>query len=89
MKHTAAEGKVAVAYYVDENGNRTRIAEQHYDAEKGEMTMVLDHFSIYAIVDEEPSSDEGIPIIVIVMMSIFAILDALILIVAFLYVRGS
>ena len=53
------------------------------------MTMVLDHFSIYAIVDEEPSSDEGIPIIVIVMMSIFAILDALILIVAFLYVRGS
>lgn len=27
-------------------------------AEKGEMTMALDHFSIYTIVDEEPVEDK-------------------------------
>lgn len=49
-----ANGKDVVAYYVDENVKRTRVSEQCYDAEKGEMTMILDHFSIYVIMDEEP-----------------------------------
>lgn len=61
VKHTAAEGKDAVAYYVDGEGNRTKVAEQYYDAEKGEMTMVLDHFSIYVIMDEEP--EQAVPYI--------------------------
>ena len=61
VKHTAAEGKDAVAYYVDGEGNRTKVAEQYYDAEKGEMTMVLDHFSIYVITDEEP--EQAVPYI--------------------------
>lgn len=61
VKHTAAEGKGAVAYYVDGEGNRTKVTEQYYDAEKGEMTMVLDHFSIYVIMDEEP--EQAVPYI--------------------------
>ena len=59
VKHIAAEGKNAVAYYVDDNGRMTKVADQAYDAEKGEMTMVLDHFSIYTIVDEEPAETGG------------------------------
>lgn len=55
VKHAAVESKDAVAYYIDDEGNRVKVAEQHYDAEKGEMTMVLDHFSVYNIVNENPS----------------------------------
>ena len=58
VKHAAVDGKTPVAYYVDGDGNRTRVAEQYYDAEKEEMTMVLDHFSIYTIVDESPAGEE-------------------------------
>jgi len=58
VKHIAAEGKKAVAYYVDDNGKMTKVADQSYDAVKGEMTMVLDHFSIYTIVDEDPVEDK-------------------------------
>ena len=58
VKHAAVEGKKAVAYYVDEDGRMTKVADQTYDAEKGEITMVLDHFSIYTIVDEEPVEDK-------------------------------
>lgn len=58
VKHIAAEGKTAVAYYVDDNGKMTKVADQSYDAVKGEMTMALDHFSIYTIVDEEPVEDK-------------------------------
>ena len=42
VKHAAAEGKKAVAYYVDDDGRMTKVADQTYDAEKGEMAMVLD-----------------------------------------------
>ena len=73
VKHTAADGKTPVAYYVDENGNRTRVAEQHYDAEKEEMTMVLDHFSIYTIVDEDVSSD-ALPYAVLFTLGLIVIL---------------
>ena len=66
-----------------------KVADQTYDAEKGEMTMVLDHFSIYTIVDEEPSSEEALPILVIVMVSVFAVLDVLILVGAIRATRGE
>ena len=89
VKHTAAEGKKAVAYYVDDDGRMTKVADQAYDAKKGEMTMVLDHFSIYTIVDEEPSSEEALPILVIVMVSVFAVLDVLILVGAIRSTRGE
>lgn len=55
VKHAAVEGKDAVAYYIDDEGNRVKVTEQYYDAEKGEMTMLLDHFSIYNIVNETSS----------------------------------
>lgn len=73
VKHAAADGKTPVAYYVDENGNRTKVADQTYDAEKGEMTMVLDHFSLYTIVDEEPA-EEGLPYAVLLTIGLIVIL---------------
>ena len=73
MKHVAVDGKTPVAYYVDENGNRTKVAEQSYDAEKGEMTMILDHFSLYTIVDESPAG-EGLPVAVLVMTAIIVLI---------------
>ncbi len=85
VKHAAVEGRAAVAYYVSEDGTMTKVSDQSYDSEREEMTMILDHFSIYTIVDEEPSSEEGIPIIV--MVAIFAALGVLIMIGAFRYVR--
>ncbi len=69
VKHAAVDGKTPVAYYVDGDGNRTGVAEQHYDAEKEEMTMVLDHFSIYTIVDESPAGEE-LPVAVLVMTAV-------------------
>lgn len=73
VKHIAAEGKTAVAYYVDDNGRMTKVADQSYDAVKGEMTMVLDHFSIYTIVDESPAG-EGLPVAVLVMTAVIALI---------------
>ncbi len=73
VKHAAVDGKTPVAYYVDGDGNRTRVAEQHYDAEKEEMTMVLDHFSIYTIVDESPAGEE-IPVAVLVMTAVIVLI---------------
>ncbi len=73
VKHVAVDGKTPVAYYVDGDGNRTRVAEQHYDAEKEEMTMVLDHFSIYTIVDESPAG-EGLPVAVLVMTAVIVLI---------------
>ncbi|AMH95247.1 adhesin-like protein [methanogenic archaeon ISO4-H5] len=73
VKHAATDGKTPVAYYVDENGNRTKVAEQSYDAEKGEMTMVLDHFSLYTIVDEDLSSD-ALPYAVLFTLGLIVIL---------------
>lgn len=73
VKHAAVDGKTPVAYYVDGNGNRTKVAEQHYDAEKEEMTMVLDHFSIYTIVDESPAGEE-LPVTVLVMTAVIVLI---------------
>ena len=73
VKHAAVDGKTPVAYYVDGDGNRTRVAEQHYDAEKEEMTMVLDHFSIYSIVDESPAGEE-LPVAVLVMTAVIVLI---------------
>ena len=75
VKHIAAEGKKAVAYYVDDNGKMMKVADQTYDAEKGEMTMVLDHFSIYTIVDEEPAEEKGLPVAVLACLGMIVILS--------------
>ena len=73
VKHAAVDGKTPVVYYVDGDGNRTKIAEQRYDAEKEEMTMVLDHFSIYTIVDESPAGEE-IPVAVLIMTAVIVLI---------------
>ncbi len=73
VKHAATDGKTPVAYYVDENGNMAKVAEQHYDAEKEEMTMVLDHFSLYTIVDEAPAGEE-IPVAVLIMTAVIVLI---------------
>ena len=75
VKHIAAEGKKAVAYYVDDDGRMTKVADQTYDAEKGEMTMVLDHFSIYTIVDEDPVEEKELPVTVLVCLGMIVILS--------------
>ena len=49
------------------------VAEQHYDAEKEEMTMVLDHFSIHTIVDESPAGEE-IPVAVLIMTAVIVLI---------------
>ena len=73
VKHAAVDGKTPVVYYVDENGNKTKIAEQRYDAEKEEMTIVLDHFSICTIVDESPAGEE-IPVAVLIMTAVIVLI---------------
>lgn len=75
VKHIAAEGKKAVAYYVDDNGKMMKVADQTYDTEKGEMTMVLDHFSIYTIVDEDPVEEKELPVTVLVCLGMIVILS--------------
>ena len=75
VKHAAAEGKKAVAYYVDDDGRMTKVVDQSYDAEKGEMTMVLDHFSIYTIVDEEPAEEKELPVTVLACLGMIVILS--------------
>ena len=79
VKHVAVEGKTAVVYYVDDNGKMTKVAEQSYDAEKGEMTMVLDHFSIYTIVDEEPVEEKELPAAVLICLGAIVILSLVIM----------
>lgn len=74
VKHDAVEGKNAVAYYVDENGRMTKVADQSYDAEKGEMTMVLDHFSTYTIVDEEPVEDKEPSYPILICLAIIVVI---------------
>jgi len=58
VKHEAAEGKIPVAYYIDEQGGKQ---DMHgtYDAAKGEMSFVTTHCSIYAVVDEAPASSDA------------------------------
>ncbi len=74
VKYSAADGKGAIVYYIDEDGNRFRVAEQSYDAENGTVTMVLEHFSIYMIVDEESSSNEIGAIVYIAIAAVAVVL---------------
>ena len=67
VKYAAEDGKSAVAYYIDEDGNKLRVSDQSYDAESGMVIMILEHFSIYMIVDEESAENEsGLTIYIVI-----------------------
>ncbi|MBO4356661.1 MAG: hypothetical protein J5813_00605, partial [Candidatus Methanomethylophilaceae archaeon] len=60
VKHTPAEGKTPVAYYLDDNGQKHRMDGQWF--EKGVMHFITNHFSLYVIEDEVANPlpiDEG------------------------------
>lgn len=61
IKHTPAAGKVAVAYYVDDNGVRERMQDITYDSEAGEVSFDTTHCSLYVVVDEgeDSSTSDG------------------------------
>ena len=50
-----------------------KVADQNYDTEKGEIAIVLDHFSIYTIVDES-SAGEVLPVAVLVMTAVIVLI---------------
>ena len=52
----------------------TKVADQSYDAEKGEMTMVIDHFSIYTIVDEESVEDKVLSYPILICLAIIVVI---------------
>lgn len=59
VRYTPADGKVAVAYYIADDGSRERMGGV-YDPERGEVTFNTTHCSIYAIFDEDVEPvDEG------------------------------
>jgi len=59
VKHKQAEGMVAVAYYIADDGTKEKL-NGTYDPEKEEMSFETTHCSIYAIVDES-SEPEPVP----------------------------
>ena len=54
IKHTSADGKIGVAYYIDDDGNKVRMGGI-YDPIKGEIVFDSTHCSLYMVVDEDPS----------------------------------
>ena len=60
VRYTPADGKVAVAYYIADDGTRERMGGT-YDPARGEVTFGTTHCSIYAIFDEdaEPAGEGG------------------------------
>ncbi len=57
IKHTPAEGKIAVVYYVDDNGVREKMQGATYDSEAGEVSFDTTHCSLYVVVDEGEDSN--------------------------------
>jgi len=60
VRYTPADGKIAVAYYIADDGTRERMGGT-YDPARGEVTFGTTHCSIYAIFDEdaEPAGEGG------------------------------
>ena len=56
IKHTPAAGKVAVVYYVDDNGVRERMQDVVYHSDAGEVSFNTTHCSLYVVVDEGEDS---------------------------------
>ncbi len=56
VKHKQAEGMVAVAYYIADDGTKEKL-NGTYDPEKEEMSFETTHCSIYAVVDESSEPD--------------------------------
>ena len=59
IKHTPAVGKVAVAYYVDDNGVREKMQGLVYDSDAGEVSFETTHCSLYVVVDEGDDSNNS------------------------------
>lgn len=54
IRYTPADGKIGVAYYIDDDGNKVRMGGT-YDPIKGEIVFDSTHCSLYMVVDEDPS----------------------------------
>ncbi len=59
IKHTPAAGKVAVVYYVDDNGVKERMQDVVYHSDAGEVSFDTTHCSLYVVVDEGENSNSG------------------------------
>lgn len=54
IRYTPADGKIGVAYHIDDDGNKVRMGGI-YDPIKGEIVFDSTHCSLYMVVDEDPS----------------------------------
>ena len=54
IRYTPADGKIGVAYHIDDDGNKVRMGGI-YDPIKGEVVFDSTHSSLYMVVDEDPS----------------------------------
>lgn len=74
IAHPYKRGTSPVAYFVDEDGTKVRVPEQTYDPEKEILTLVLEHMSVYEIVDEKQEHSEyGDKMIYLIVGAIAAI----------------
>lgn len=55
IRYTPADGKIGVAYHIDDDGNKVRMGGI-YDPIKGEIVFDSTHCSLYMVVDEDPSN---------------------------------
>lgn len=53
IRYTPADGKIGVAYYIDDDGNKVRMGGT-YDPIKGEVVFDSTYCSLYMVVDENP-----------------------------------
>lgn len=90
VKYTPATGKIAVAYYVDDNGGKERMEGSSYDPAKGEVSFESTHCSLYMIVDEDaPAESSGNADNTLLYIGIAAVVIILIITGAVLYMRRN
>ena len=84
IRYTPADGKIGVAYHIDDDGNKVRMGGI-YDPIKGEIVFDSTHCSLYMVVDED-SSNSGLSYTAIFVGIAVAVVAA-IAVAIMLYVR--
>lgn len=84
IRYTPADGKIGVAYHIDDDGNKVRMGGI-YDPIKGEIVFDSTHCSLYMVVDED-SSNSGLSYTAI-FVGIAVAVVAVIAVAIMLYVR--
>ena len=84
IRYTPADGKIGVAYHIDDDGNKVMVVGR-YDPIKGEIVFDSTHCSLYMVVDED-SSNSGLSYTAIFVGIAVAVVAA-IAVAIMLYVR--